>query len=365
VRNVRTAALAMSAAVALLTGASAVQAAPTGTPAPPSPVGGHAMFTVYSWGRPSPRAAAGVPTWSGSFTFNATKYTYEMVGTNPAAGSKTTTVPTVILPLKVVMADGVVLNGSPLAGDLMASPIFSKAAFTSGTTQLADAMTRAEFWTTVSGSAPNYHLLLGAPKVRPVVTIKVPAADGTGELSNGIPFAEISYNWWTTRLQNIITAHSFSAKTLPLVISGSTFLYTNNTPSDCCVYGYHGSYNSASGANTYAYANWIAAGLISNGSADVYTMSHEVSEWANDPYVNNTVPAWDQPDGATCFSSLLEVGDPVEAMPQPWYAIQVGSTTFHPSDIAGVSWFAHTSPSTEQNGLYSYEGYLTAPSTLC
>jgi len=27
--------------------------------------------------------------------------------------------------------------------------------------------------------------------------------------------------------------------------------------------------------------------------------------------------------------------------------------------------FAHTSPSTEQNGLHSYKGYLTAPSTLC
>jgi hypothetical protein len=52
---------------------------------------------------------------------------------------------------------------SPLAGDLKASPILSNAAFTSGKTQLADAMTRAEFWTTVSKSAPNYHLLLGAP----------------------------------------------------------------------------------------------------------------------------------------------------------------------------------------------------------
>ena len=66
-------------------------------------------------------------------------------------------------------------------------------------------------------------------------------------------------------------------------------------------------------------------------------MSHEVPEWANDPYVNNVVPFWDQPDGATCFSNLLQVGDPVEAMPKPWYTIKVGSTTFHPSDIAGVS----------------------------
>jgi len=263
------------------------------------------------------------------------------------------------------MANGVVLNSGQLASKLTASPIFSDAAFTSGTTQLADAMQRAEFWTTVSASAPDYHLLLGTPTVLPAVTIKVPAADGTGETFNGIPFANINYRWWSSKLQHIINAHSFSATTLPLIISGSTFLYLNNTPSDCCIYGYHGSYSSASGTNTYAFANWIAKGLVSNGNADVYTMSHEVSEWANDPFVNNFVPEWNEPHGGKCFSSLLEVGDPVEDMAKPWYTIQVGGATFHPSDIAGVSWFAHTQPSTEQNGLYSYKGYLTTPSKLC
>ena len=147
-------------------------------------------------------------------------------------------------------------------------------------------------------------------------------------------------------------------------MSGSTFLYIGST-SDCCVYGYHGSYNSASGHNTYAFSNWIAAGLVSNGNADVYTMSHEVSEWAADPFVNNVVPTWNQPNGATCFNNLLEVGDPVEAMTKPWYTIKVGTVTYHPSDIAGLSWFSHASPSTQQNGLYSYKGYLKTPNTTC
>jgi len=345
-----------------MTGTSAAQAATATQPPGPSHIGGHAMFLVQSWGGSASHAtAAGLPAWNGSFTFSGTKYTYKMVGTSPANGSKTTTVPTEILPLKVVMANGVTVTGS--AAKLKASPVLSKAAFTSGTTQLADAMMRSEFWTTVSASAPNWHLLLAAPKVLPTVTIKVPSADGTGLTFKGIPYANINYNWWSSKLQNIITAHSFSAATLPLIISGSTFLYLNNNPSDCCVYGYHGNYGS--GANTYAFANWLASGLVSNGNADVYTMSHEVSEWANDPYVNNIVPEWDQPDGSTCASSLLEVGDPVEFLPKPWYTIKVGTTTYHPSDIAGVSWFAHSSPSTQKNGLYSYKGYLTAPSTLC
>jgi len=172
----------------------------------------------------------------------------------------------------------------------------------------------------------------------------------------------ILYSWWAKKLQGIITAHNFSATTLPLIISGTTFLYNGN-PSNCCVYGYHGSYNS--GHNTYAFANWIAAGVVANGNADVYTMSHEVSEWAADPFVNNVVPTWNLPDGPTCFSNVLEVGDPVEAMPKPWYTIKVGTVTYHPSDIAGLSWFSHASPSTQQNGLYSYQGYLNTPNTTC
>lgn len=354
--------VASVAAVAAVAGAGlAPAAAATGTNG--RRPGGHAMFTTHSWGRPVGRvAAASIPTWNGSFTINSTTYKYKMVGTDPAGGSKTTTVPSEILPLKVIMSNGITVTGS--ASKLKASPIFRNAAFTSGTTQLGDAMQRSSFWKTIQASSPNWHLLLGTPKVLPTVTIRVPATDGTGLTFNGIPWAEISYNWWVSKLQGIITAHKFSATTLPLILSGSTFLYIGTT-SNCCVYGYHGAYPTASGPNTYAFSNWIAAGLVANGNADVYTMSHEVSEWAADPFVNNHVPTWNQPDGSTCFSNLLEVGDPVEAMPQPWYTIKVGTTTYHPSDIAGISWFSHVSPSLQQNGLYSYKGYLKTPNTTC
>ena len=355
-------AVACVAAMAALAGAGLAPAAASTDANRPRP-GGHAMFTTYSWGGRAARAATTIPTWNGSFTISSTTYNYKMVGTNPAGGSRTTTVPTEILPLKVIMSNGITVTGS--ASKLKASPIFSNAAFTSGTTQLGDAMLRSGFWKTVQASSPNWHLLLGTPTVLPTVTINVPAADGTGfTSSNGAPFVNILYSWWTKKLQSIITAHNFSATTLPLIISGTTFLYIGN-PSNCCVYGYHGSYTSASGHNTYAFSNWIAAGVVANGNADVYTMSHEVSEWAADPFVNNAVPTWNQPDGSTCFNNLLEVGDPVEAMPKPWYTIKVGTVTYHPSDIAGISWFSHDSPSLQQNGLYSYKGYLKTPNTTC
>ena len=72
------------------------------------------------------------------------------------------------------MANGIVLPATSLPGDLKRSPIFSKASFTSGKTQLADAMQRAQFWTTVSAKAPGYHLLLGTPNVLAAATIRVP-----------------------------------------------------------------------------------------------------------------------------------------------------------------------------------------------
>ena len=188
--------VAAVAAVAALAGAGLVPAAAaTGTNGPRP--GGHAMFTVRSWGGPAARTAATtIPTWSGSFTISSTTYNYKMAGTDPAAGSKTTTIPTEILPLKVVMSNGITVTGS--ASKLQASPIFSNAAFTSGTTQLGDAMQRSGFWSTVSASAPNWHLLLGKPKVLPTVTIKVPAADGTGFTFNGIPYVNILYSWWAS-----------------------------------------------------------------------------------------------------------------------------------------------------------------------
>jgi len=33
--------------------------------------------------------------------------------------------------------------------------------------------------------------------------------------------------------------------------------------------------------------------------------------------------------------------------------------------VAGISWFSHVSPPLQQNGLYSYKGYLKTPNTTC
>lgn len=55
-------------------------------------------------------AATNIPMWSGSFAFQGITYTFVMIGTNPASGSATTSVPVVIIPLKFNFTRGVSLS---------------------------------------------------------------------------------------------------------------------------------------------------------------------------------------------------------------------------------------------------------------
>jgi len=110
-----------------------------------------------------------------------------MIGTDPAKGSATTTVPFVIIPLAIRFSDGTVLDptkpiqaacgGKSTALALTEnSPLFQDINWKSGTsdvgtTQYMDAFQRATFWKTVKNKAPNYHLLLGKPTVTKTVTV--------------------------------------------------------------------------------------------------------------------------------------------------------------------------------------------------
>ncbi len=100
-----------------------------------------------------------VPIWTGHFIFNNQTFTYHMVGTDPAAGSMTSNIPLVIIPLKFHFSDGTNLSASQtVCGDVKNtkyrfknSPLVKKAAFTPGgtnvgTTQYVDAFQRANFW---------------------------------------------------------------------------------------------------------------------------------------------------------------------------------------------------------------------------
>ena len=93
-----------------------------------------------------------VPYWTSSYTYQKHAYLYTMVGTNPAKGPAVTTIPTLLVPVKVVLSNGAKYDGQQKVNDVLNSPLFRSASFKSGNTQYGDAIQRAEFWKFVSNS---------------------------------------------------------------------------------------------------------------------------------------------------------------------------------------------------------------------
>lgn len=336
------------------TGSDAIGQPKYWTPAPNSMVAN--VLT-----RTKGRKAATVPYWSSSFTFNGTTYPYTMIGSNPAAGSSTTTIRPVIVPISFTFSNGVTLDGSTRVQPAIASPIFQKAQFVSGNTQYGDAIQRAEFWNSVSTTSPNYHVLLNQPTVFPTMSLNVPAQSGqesTGG-STGAPLGLVDINYFYPLVRSAIAMMPLSATTLPIFITYNTFFYQGST-TNCCILGYHDAVASMTGKlNTYMVAAYSDLGIFSQPIADIHALSHELSEWLNDPFINNTVPNWTVPSESQYgCSSSLETGDPLVGV-----AFDVNG--YHPQDEAFLPWFARQAPSPSYQGRYTYLGTFNTFSPSC
>ena len=55
--------------------------------------------------------------------------------------------------------------------------------------------------------------------------------------------------------------------------------------------GYHNTFNTSAGAQTYGLAMYDNSGAFT-GSSDISALSHEVGEWQNDPNTVNPTPSW-------------------------------------------------------------------------
>src|SRR5260370_37664537 len=168
---------------------------------------GTPTFTTDSSLTTVPATSKTVAHWTSSFTYQGVTYPYTMVGTNPATSNSATTVDVAIIPFDFVFANGFVLSGTSKVGNVLDSPNFQDATYTSGTTQFGDAVQRAEFWPFVSGSSPNWHTLLpSAPTVYPTQVIQVPQNQAVvliGSVSHRV-FALMSISWFSDRLNEAI-----------------------------------------------------------------------------------------------------------------------------------------------------------------
>ena len=334
-----------------------------------------------------PAGARSVPTWSGSFTTDGQSYPYTMVGTDPAAGSATTTVPVLIVPLRLQFpSTGCVLSGNSLAAQVTASPLFVAAPTVAGTTQYLDALQRGNFWSAVSTVSPNYHLLLGTPRVAPVQTLSVPTAQGLTAFDGaaGRSLGIVGGKWLYLALRSLLAGMQVDPGTLTVFLSYNTYA-TDSNPADCltttCGYflGYHDAVVGPQSITTYAFASVRDFGNLLPPGLDIGSsvLSHEVTEWANDPFVHgqrtrgqvtsqvNLVPAWISPYDSFGCSTALEVADPLEDGPFLGATPVGGSTVYLLANMAFLPWFARESPSTSILGRYDALGLFAGPSTPC
>jgi hypothetical protein len=346
-----------------------------------------------------------VPHWFGQ-TLNPTNgvtYGYNMVGADPnnCSGSAcSVTIEADITPL-IVNIQGLTFDGSRVLDATLASPQFAlndygstPAATAAGafpalprkirgpggvlsqddagnSLQLQDATMRAQFNQTGSS---NFHLILH-PNVMPAVTIDVPSSQGVLlESGRGVVFADISIGWWVTRIQNLQV--QADPTHLPIYLTDSVLLHIGPNVFNCCVIGFHGAAlvpgrgaGSTNGSGnqavqTYAWASWVQPGIYARADGtnwalqDIHALSHEVAEWADDPFTNNFVQPWLTPTAPQYgCTGILETGDPVVAIgfamgtnaldqgPNP-NGTQSADGFYHPEDEVYLPWFMRTAPNT-------------------
>jgi hypothetical protein len=247
------------------------------------------------------------------------------------------------------------------------SPMFTATAFSfggvsMGTTQYVDAFMRGEFFNASSEVPGRFHLLLSPANEVQAVFINVPAADGVAINSSFFTggcgtLTYININWFDAYVQSTVlpalAAHDgVTPATLPYLELYNTVLGDNtHSLSQCCILGYHNATGTAVTDQTYSIADFDSTLLFGPTVSDSVISSHELNEWANDPFGNNPTPAWGNIGQVVGCQNNLEVGDPLTGTAIPEITMPNGFT-YHLQELAFFSWF-YGAPSIGVNGWYS------------
>jgi hypothetical protein len=168
---------------------------------------------------------------------------------------------------------------------------------------------------------------------------------------------------------NEINLGNFSTNGINIAVFPNTYLFSlnvnnPNAPGGCCTLGYHNYFLDGVFPESRwvtEYASWISPGIFGNGFQDVTALSHETSESLDDPFVDNMTPNWQfpgQPANSKVCQANLEVGDPIEVLPNATTAVPVNENgvnyTFHPQNIVLYQWFEMGATSNALNGAFSF-----------
>ena len=339
--------------------------------------------TTLNEARISAAAATTIPMWDYSVTspLDGVQYSGTMVGRSPFFhGARTTNVPTVIVPVEIVMPDGGLFDptvpdptclpspsGTTALALVQQSPVLQPATYTLGgtivgTTQYSDAFQRSNFWTNVSATGDRYHTMLSPVTTIGKITVNVTAANGMTYASGGCgQIGVMDINWWQTYVEsNIIPSlRTVNPTIMPAFVFYNVVMAqgtTSLTGSSCCILGYHSAFGTP--VQTYSIADFDATTLFGPASSAISALSHEVAEWMDDPLGTNLTPAWGNIGQATACQNNLEVGDPLSGTFFPSLVMSNG-VTYTPQELAFFSWFYRQSPSIGVKGWYSGNGTFT------
>jgi hypothetical protein len=386
-------------------------AATSSAPMPISDSDLQAMSTTVGGAKPQPSTSTVTHFFSTAFNpLDSTTFGFNMVGQDPAL-QQSTTITVDITPLNV-NTGGLTFNGSDVLSPTLSSPVFTNNDYAStpfvsdptvtkgfransgslspgnASNQLEDATMRSQF----NKQGTGYHLILN-PVVHPAITIDVPQEQGTLiQTARGVVAGDIAVKWWASRIQNLNNSLGYADPThLQLYLTDNVMLFVGTNPLNCCIIGFHGASevvghgsgsthgNGNQPIQTFAWASYVTPGFFNPRTAwtlqDIDALSHEIAEWADDPFINSFVQPWTSPAIAPRCSNILETGDPVVGVgfakevntfrqgPTP-NGTQVADGFYHPEDEALLPWFMRLNPSPAQlaqsgtNGRYTFMGDL-------
>lgn len=280
-------------------------------------------------------SSSGLQRWTTTNTDATTGVTYTStyVGANPTLGT-TSTINVYLVPLNMALDNGdgtsTNINAVPAVNGAAKSPIFANMAQkpSGENTQYLDAYMRANF-----NRPAGYHVKLN-PVVEPAVTLNA-GYDQWWDYGSIIGVQD-------TLVENQVSqSAAYPSDGIVMFVTPGVF------GDDGTGHGF-GGYHDYDGTKALGFSNIVGA---SNNNLQAF--SHELSEWAFDPTVNNTTGGNVSTAGYGC-QKILEVGDPVNN--QNFTLTDASAKSWTVEDEVFVPWFFHTNPAGTSNGKYSILG---------
>ncbi|KAA6456217.1 hypothetical protein DYQ86_25785 [Acidobacteria bacterium AB60] len=247
-----------------------------------------------------------------------------------------------------------------------------------GNTQYIDAFQRANYWNANGDDPGSYGLRLNTKVLPPLVidfpkgtAIGMPQSSSLLKYSACAPTVLVDFNLFDEYLDYIalpqLASSGVNSGNFPLFIGGNIIwgAVIGQLPYfEGQAAGYH-SYSSVDPAQTYGVAAFGDDNFILNWP-DAMVLSHEISEWSNDPTTGNAVQAYNtneyynlvnDPTGPVSCQGNYETGDELTGFFMPPVTGKNGFQ-YTLQELPFFSYF-YGGPSIGVNGWYSNNNTIT------